>query len=115
MVQAPAPLRAEVLSQAGQAWQLAGDPARAYAADGAALGLLPDDADLLTDRAEAAGSAGWFDKAGAHLDRGLKTNPARPHRPIYPAPGHPPPGRAAPRPPPIPHAPPPPPPSGPAR
>jgi len=77
MVQAPAPLRAEVLSQAGQAWQLAGDPARAYAADGAALGLLPDDADLLTDRAEAAGSAGWFDKAVADLDRVLKTNPSR--------------------------------------
>jgi tetratricopeptide (TPR) repeat protein len=77
MIRAPAALRAEVLDQAGQAWLLAGDAARAYAADGAALELRPDDADLLTDRAEAAGSAGWFDKAVADLDRVLKTNPSR--------------------------------------
>jgi tetratricopeptide (TPR) repeat protein len=77
MVRAPATLRAEVLGQAGQAWQLAGDPARAYVADGAALELQPDDADLLTDRAEAAGSAGWFDKAVVDLDRVLTTNPSR--------------------------------------
>jgi tetratricopeptide (TPR) repeat protein len=77
MIRAPAELRAEVLGQAGQAWLLAGDAARAYAADGAALALQPDDADLLTDRAEAAGSAGWFDKAVADLDRVLKTNPSR--------------------------------------
>jgi len=77
MIHAPAALRAEVLGQAGQAWLLAGDAARAYAADGAALELCPNDADLLTDRAEAAGSAGWFDKAVADLDRVLKANPSR--------------------------------------
>ncbi len=83
MVHAPAPLRAEVLGQAAQAWLLAGDPERAYAAAGAALALRPDDADLLVDRAEAAGSAGWFDKAIADLDRVLKANPARFEALIY--------------------------------
>jgi tetratricopeptide (TPR) repeat protein len=88
MVHAPAPLRAEVLGQAAQAWLLAGDPGRAYAADGAALALRPADgdlsvADLLVDRAEAAGSAGWFDKALADLDRVLKADPARVDALIY--------------------------------
>ncbi len=77
MVHAPNSLRAEVLDQASQAWLLAGDPARAYAADTAALGLLPDDADILIDRAEAAGSEGWYDKALADLDRVLKADPNR--------------------------------------
>lgn len=88
MVRAPAPLRAEVLGQAGQAWLLAGDPGRAYAADGAALGLLPGDPDLLVDRAVAAGSAGWFDKAVADLDRVLKGEPARLDALIYRAAAH---------------------------
>ena len=83
MVHAPPPLRAEVLGQAAQGWLLAGDPARAYAADGAALGLRPEAADLLVDRAEAAGSAGWFDKAIADLDRVLKADPARLDALIY--------------------------------
>ena len=83
MIHAPPALRAEVLGQAGQAWLLAGDPMRAYAAEGTALELRPDDADLLTDRAEAAGSAGWFDKAVADLDRVLKTNPSRVDALVY--------------------------------
>jgi len=83
MIHAPAALRAEVLGQAGQAWLLAGDAERAYAADGAGLELRPDDAELLTDRAEAAGSAGWFDKAVADLDRVLKMNPSRLDALIY--------------------------------
>ncbi len=83
MVRAPPALRADVLGQAAQGWLLAGDPARAYAADGAALGLRPDDAGLLVDRAEAAGSAGWFDKAVADLDRVLKADPARLDALIY--------------------------------
>ena len=83
MVSAPAPLRAGVLAQAGQAWLLAGDPGRAYADAGAALALHPDDPDLLLDRAEAAGSAGWFDKAVADLDRVLKLDPARADALVY--------------------------------
>jgi tetratricopeptide (TPR) repeat protein len=83
MPHAPASLRAEVLAQAGQAWLLSGDPARAYAADGAALTLRPDDSDLLIDRAEAAGMAGWFDKAVADLDRVLHNQPQRIDALIY--------------------------------
>jgi tetratricopeptide (TPR) repeat protein len=83
MVRAPAALRAEVLDQAGQAWLLAGDPARAYAANGAALALLPHDPDIMIDRAAAAGSAGWYDKAVADLDRVLKAYPKRLDALIY--------------------------------
>jgi tetratricopeptide (TPR) repeat protein len=83
MIHAPASLRAEVLDQASQAWLLAGDPARAYAAGGAALNLLPGDPDLLIDRAEAAGSGGWYDKALDDLDRVLKADPNRLDALIY--------------------------------
>jgi tetratricopeptide (TPR) repeat protein len=88
MIRAPAALRAEVLGQAAQGWLLAGDPGRAYAAGGAALALRPDDADLLVadllvDRASAAGAAGWYDKAVADLDRVLKADPARSDALIY--------------------------------
>ena len=57
--------------------------ARAYAAGTAALGLLPDDPDLLVDRAEAAGSEGWYDKALADLDRVLKADPSRVDALVY--------------------------------
>ncbi|HEV2336486.1 MAG TPA: tetratricopeptide repeat protein [Stellaceae bacterium] len=83
MLHAPPSLRADVLGQAAQAWLLAGDPARAHATDGAALRLRPGDTDLLIDRAEAAGSAGWFDKAIADLDAVLKADPARIDALIY--------------------------------
>lgn len=77
MDHAPDSLRADVLDQAAQAWLLQGDPARAFADDTAALNLLPSDADLLVDRAEAAGSEGWFDKAVADLDKVLTSDPNR--------------------------------------
>lgn len=83
MTRAPNSLRAEVLGQAAQAWLLAGDAARAYAADTAALNLLPGDSDLLIDRAEAAGSAGWYDKAVADLDRVLMSDPKRVDALVY--------------------------------
>ncbi|MBV8889337.1 MAG: tetratricopeptide repeat protein [Alphaproteobacteria bacterium] len=83
MIHAPASLRADVLEQAGQAWLLADDPQRAYAADGAALAFRPDDPDLLVDRAEAAGTAKMFDKALADLDRVLKAHPDRVDALIY--------------------------------
>ena len=75
MTTAPAGLRAEVLDQAGQAWDLAGDPARAYAAAGAAVALAPNNPELLIDRAEAAASIGYLDKAITDLNQVLKTNP----------------------------------------
>ena len=83
MGHAPDSLRAEVLGQAAQAWLLSGDPSRAYAADTAALNLLPGDHDLLVDRAEAAGSEGWFDKAAADLDRVLMSDPNRVDALVY--------------------------------
>lgn len=83
MTRAPGSLRAEVLAQAAQGWLLAGDAARAYATAGAALTLRPDDPDLLVDRAEAAGSAGWLDKAIADLDKVLRTDPDRVDALIY--------------------------------
>jgi tetratricopeptide (TPR) repeat protein len=83
MVRAPESLRAQVFDQAGQAWMLAGDPARAYAAAGLALELRPDDPDLLLGRAEAAGAAGWYDKAVPDLDRVLKADPSRVDALIY--------------------------------
>ncbi len=83
MTRAPAALRAEALAQAGQAWLLAGDPARAYAAVTAALAQQPDDPELLIDRAEAAGAAGWYDKAVDDLDRALRANPSRVDALVY--------------------------------
>jgi tetratricopeptide (TPR) repeat protein len=83
MAHAPNSLRAEVLDQAAQAWLLAGDPSRAYAADSAALNLLPGDPDLLIDRAEAAGSEGWYDKAVADLDRVVSSEPNRVDALVY--------------------------------
>lgn len=83
MIHAPDSLRAEVLGQAAQAWLLAGEPSRAFADDTAALNLLPGDPDLLVDRAEAAGSEGWFDKAITDLDRVLSSNPNRVDALIY--------------------------------
>lgn len=80
---APNSLRAEVLDQAGQAWLLGGDPQRAYNDTGAALALAPNDPDILIDRAEAAGEAGWFEKAVADLDIVLKADPRRVDALIY--------------------------------
>ena len=83
MTTAPAALRADVFDQAGQAWLLAGDPGRAYAAAGQAVSLQPNDPELLLDRAEAAASAGYFDKAIADLDHVLKADPSRVEALIY--------------------------------
>ena len=47
----------------GQAWMMAGEPARAVAAIDAALALTPEDPDLLMDRAIA-------------LSEEMETNPA---------------------------------------
>jgi tetratricopeptide (TPR) repeat protein len=83
MTTAPVELRADVFDQAGQAWLLAGDPVRAYAAAGQALSLHPNDPDLLVDRAEAAAAAGYYDKAVVDLDHVLKADPGRVEALIY--------------------------------
>ncbi|HUC71839.1 MAG TPA: tetratricopeptide repeat protein [Stellaceae bacterium] len=83
MAAAPAGLRADVLDQEGQAWLLAGDPVRAYAAAGEATALAPGDPELLIDRAEAAAAAGYLERAVADLDRVLKSDPNRVEALVY--------------------------------
>jgi tetratricopeptide (TPR) repeat protein len=83
MTKAPASLRAEVLDQAGQAWLLAGDPVQAYAQAGEAVGLQPADPELRLDRAEAAASAGYFDRAIGDLNIVLEADPTRADALIY--------------------------------
>jgi tetratricopeptide (TPR) repeat protein len=83
MTKAPAGLRADVLDQAGQAWLLSGNPARAYAAAQEAVKLAPGDMELLIDRAEAAAAAGYFDRAVSDLDRVLRIDPNRVEALIY--------------------------------
>ncbi|HZS84757.1 MAG TPA: tetratricopeptide repeat protein [Stellaceae bacterium] len=77
MAKAPAALRAEVLDQAGQAWLLAGDMARAESALTAALAAAPEDPGLLTDRAEIYGAEKRYREAIADLDHALKRDPER--------------------------------------
>jgi tetratricopeptide (TPR) repeat protein len=83
MVDAPASLRADVFDQAGQAWLLAGAPEQAYAAEGAAVALAPQDPELRIDRAEAAASAGRYNEAIGDLDIVLKADPNRTEALIY--------------------------------
>jgi tetratricopeptide (TPR) repeat protein len=83
MAKAPTTLRADVLDQEGQAWLLAGDPARAYKAATEAVRLAPSDPEILIDRAEAAAAAGYLDRAVADLDRVLKADPKRVDALIY--------------------------------
>ena len=83
MNKAPASLRAEVLDQAGQAWLLAGEPERAYAPAHEAVVLQPADLELRVDRAEAAASAGYFDRAIGDLNIVLQADPNRSEALIY--------------------------------
>ena len=69
--------RAAVFGQAGQAWMMAGDPARAFAATTMALTLSPNDADLLTDRSVTLGTMRRFSESLADLDRALAIDPDR--------------------------------------
>jgi len=69
--------RASVFAQAAQAWLLAGQANRAYAATTLALTLTPGDADLLIDRAAALGSLGRYAEAVGDLDRALALDPQR--------------------------------------
>jgi tetratricopeptide (TPR) repeat protein len=73
----PPELRAAVLGHAGQAWLLAGEAARAHEVLSQALALRPDDLDLRTDRAAAAGALGRPADALSDLDRVLAQQPNR--------------------------------------
>jgi tetratricopeptide (TPR) repeat protein len=68
-------LRAPLLSQAGNAWLMAGNPGRSHAALSVALEILPDDPDLLIDRSLALAAAKNYWPAVDDLDRVLDGNP----------------------------------------
>lgn len=71
------PARAALYGQAGQAWMMAGDANRAFAAITIALTLQPNDPDLYTDRAVALASQRRFADALQDLDRALQIDPER--------------------------------------
>lgn len=75
--EAPGPARAGVFAQAGEAWMLARQPGRAYAAATMGLVLAPEDVELLTDRALALGALGRNAEALDDLDRILTLAPER--------------------------------------
>ncbi len=88
MIKSPVDLRAQVLGQAGQSWLLAGDPARAAVAFTAAIALIPDDADLLTDRAEAFAGEKRYREAVVDLDRALTLDGKRVDALVFRASAH---------------------------
>lgn len=75
--------RASLFGQAGQAWMMAGDTARAYAAATLALSLDPDDPDLLVDHAVAAATLEHHQEAVTDLDHALEIEPRRTDALIY--------------------------------
>ncbi len=73
----PAAARATIYGQATQAWLMAGDASRAFAAATLALSLSSDDPDLLIDRAVAAGSLERWQDAVDDLTHALELDPRR--------------------------------------
>jgi tetratricopeptide (TPR) repeat protein len=88
MTKGPTELRAQVLDQAGQAWLLAGEPARAAGVLTAALALTPEDPDLLIDRAEALAGEKNYREALADLDAALKLDAKRVDALVFRASAH---------------------------
>lgn len=74
---APATARASVYGQAGQAWLMAGDAARALGSTTLALSLAPDDVDLLIDRSIASGTLEHYDDVVEDVSRALELDPRR--------------------------------------
>jgi tetratricopeptide (TPR) repeat protein len=72
----PAGVRANMLAQAGQAWVMQDDLTRAYAAQVAALKMIPQGTkqhvEILMDRAGTLADAGKYDDALNDLDTALK-------------------------------------------
>ncbi len=71
-------LSLDVLVQAGQAWDLAGDTGRAHAVQSAALDLDPDNVELLLDRGITLATAKNYWAAVDDFNRALELAPARP-------------------------------------
>lgn len=74
--EAGAAARAAVFAEAGNAWMLAGDADRAYAAATMALTLAPDDPALVLDRALALGAMERYAEALEDLDRAVALDPS---------------------------------------
>ena len=70
-------LASTAFGQAGQAWSLAGDTRQALAAASAGLKLMPEDVDLLVDRAIDYATLGDFKSAVADLDKAQGVAPER--------------------------------------
>jgi len=70
-IMADAQMKAGILSQASQAWLLAGDAARAEAVATTALNLTPGDPALFVDRAQAKAARQDYAGAVGDLDRAL--------------------------------------------
>ena len=69
--------RAAILGQAGQAWMMAASPQQAQDSATKALALLPDEPDLLIDRAIANSSLEHYAKADDDLTRALDIDERR--------------------------------------
>jgi len=69
--------RAEIFDQEGNAWLLAGDPAKAERALSTALQLTPKDEDILADRARARGAAKDWSGALEDLTAVIALDPDR--------------------------------------
>ena len=70
-------LRPSIFDQAGNAWMLAGDAARAAASFSAALALSANDADLYADLARAQAMQKKWDAAESDLNAALALQPRR--------------------------------------
>ena len=70
-------LRLDILGQAGQAWLLEGELARADAVQSAALKFAPDNVDLLLDRGITRAEAADYWAAIEDLSRAARLAPAR--------------------------------------
>lgn len=70
-------LATEILAQAGQAWQLAGEMVRAVASQSAALELDPRNIELLIDRGISLAAARNYWEAIDDLNRAADLDPAR--------------------------------------
>ena len=81
-------MRAEAYAQAAQAWLLAGDLDRAYAAQNAGLKLSPDNLELLVDRGITLASAANYRTALADLNQAHKIAPHRADILVYRASVH---------------------------
>lgn len=72
-----APLQADVLDQAGNAWMLAGQTAHAIGVFTAAVDIKPKNVDFLVDRARAYAEDNKYAEAARDLDQALRLDPER--------------------------------------